>query len=589
MMEAGTLTDEALRNGTIKKNLEKKGNVGEPSKDRNGREDNERTRTKNAFATTANPVKGGYTVVAVNGGQGRGNQGNQARGRSFMLGTKEARRDPNIMMGTFTLNDHYATTLFDSGADYSFVSTTLIPLLDIEPSDLGFSYEIETASGQLVKIDKVIRGDKNNSGGISLKSDLTIKVLNKTRDTWLIDFIETIETNVRETTIDVIRCAVKLINNPTLMNTSIFDRFLEDTANVGLVYGTNRGNHMGVTGFVDSDYAKDLDKGWYVSACCEGWFIEDFSKITKSLTVLAQKSKTFDWVKEHESVFQTLMDTLCNAPILALPDRPKDFMVYYDASGLGLGCVLMQRGKVIAYASRQLKIHEKNYTAHDLELELFSDYDCEIRYHPGKANVAADALSRKNRVKPKRVKAMNMTLQSSIKDRILVAQKEGSDEDRYWWSGMKKDIAVYEGIVMDFMTKLPRTSSGHDTIWVIMDGLTKHGVPISIIFDRVSQFTSRFWQSMQKALGTRLDMSTSYHPRTDGQSEHTIKTLKDMPRAYVLDFRGRPELVQETTKKISQIKDRLKVARDRQKSYADKRRKPLEFSIGDYVLLKVSP
>ncbi|GKC46047.1 putative reverse transcriptase domain-containing protein, partial [Tanacetum coccineum] len=215
------------------------------------------------------------------------------------------------------------------------------------------------------------------------------------------------------------------------------------------------------------------------------------------------------------------------------------------------------------------------------------------------------------------------------------------------------------------VTKLHMTSSGHDTIWVIVDRLTKsayflpmrkdykierlsrlylneivarHGVPISIISDRDSRFTSRFWQSMQEELGTRLDMSTAYHPQTDGQSEPTIQTLKDMLRACVLDFEGSwdvhlplvefsynysyhfsvrcalfealygrkcrspimwaevgegqligPELVQETIEKILQIKDRLKAGRDRQKSYANKRRKPLEFSVGDYVMLKVSP
>ncbi|GKF12762.1 putative reverse transcriptase domain-containing protein, partial [Tanacetum coccineum] len=147
---------------------------------------------------------------------------------------------------------------------------------------------------------------------------------------------------------------------------------------------------------------------------------------------------------------------------------------------------------------------------------------------------------------------MNMTLQSSIKDRILAAQKEASNESTilkgdvrtlimdegyklkysihlgadkmyydlrgsYWWPGMKKDITVYERIAMDFGTKLPRTSSGHDAIWVIMDRLTKPGVPISIISDRDSRFTSRFWQSMQEALGTRLNMSTAYHPQTDSQ------------------------------------------------------------------------
>ncbi|GKB92004.1 putative reverse transcriptase domain-containing protein, partial [Tanacetum coccineum] len=386
-------------------------------------------------------------------------------------------------------------------------------------------------------------------------------------------------------------------------------------------------------------------------------FIENFSKIAKPLTVLTQKSKTFDWGEEQEIAFLTLKDKLCNTPVLALFDGPKDFVVYCDASGLGLGCVLMLKG-------------------------LFGDYDCEIRYHLGKANVVVDALSRKERVKPKRVRAMNMTLQSSIKDKILAAQKEASDEfaglqkgidkmikcssdgalDRYWWLGMKKDIAVY-GIAMYFVTKLPRTSSGHDTLWVIMDRLTKsahflpmcedykmdrlarlylneivvrHGVPILIISDRDSRFTLRFWQSMQEALGTRLYISMAYHPQTDGQSERTIQTLEDMLRACVLDFGGSwdvhlplveflynnkyhssvtpfealysrkcrspimwakvreghligPQLVQETTKKISQIKDRLKAARDRQKSYADKRRKPLEFSVGDYVLLKVSP
>ncbi|GKB31442.1 putative reverse transcriptase domain-containing protein [Tanacetum coccineum] len=314
-------------------------------------------------------------------------------------------------------------------------------------------------------------------------------------------------------------------------------------------------------------------------------FIENFSKISKPLTVLTQKGKTFDWGDKQEYSFQTLKNKLCNAPVLALLDGPEDFVVYCDTSELGLGCVLMQRSKVIAYASRQLKIHEKNYTTHDLELgaviELFSDYECEIRYHPCKAKVVADALSRKERVKPKRVRAMNMTLQSSIKDKILAAQKEASDEssrlqkgidemielrsdgalyylDRIWvplkgdvrtlimHKAYKSKYSVHPGadkmyydlkdrpsgllqqpeipewkwerIAMDFVTKLPRTSSGHDTIWIIMDRLIKsayflpmredykmdilarlylnkivarHGVPISIISDRDSRFTLR--------------------------------------------------------------------------------------------------
>ncbi|GJT31232.1 putative reverse transcriptase domain-containing protein [Tanacetum coccineum] len=174
---------------------------------------------------------------------------------------------------------------------------------------------------------------------------------------------------------------------------------------------------------------------------------------------------------------------------------------------------------------------------------------------------------------------------------------------------------------MDFINKLPRTHSGHDAIWVIVDRLTKsahflaiceycktkrlarlyinqiiprHGVPVSIISDRDRHFTSRFWQSLQKALETQLDLSTAYHPQTDGQSERTIQTLGDMLRSCTIDFGGNwdthlprrcrtpiawaevgesklfgPEIVQETTDKIIQIKERLKAARDRQKSYAD--------------------
>ncbi|GKD33761.1 putative reverse transcriptase domain-containing protein, partial [Tanacetum coccineum] len=175
-------------------------------------------------------------------------------------------------------------------------------------------------------------------------------------------------------------------------------------------------------------------------------FTVKFSKIAKPLASLTQKNQKYEWGREQEEAFQTLKDNLCNALILSLPDGPEDFVVYCDTSNQGLGCALMQRGKVIAYASRQLKIHEKNYTTHDLELgavvfalktwrnylswiELFSDYECEIRYHPGKANVVVDALSRKERVKPKRVREIAMTIQSGVKIMILAAQSEAFKEE----------------------------------------------------------------------------------------------------------------------------------------------------------------
>nr|GEX05055.1 putative reverse transcriptase domain-containing protein [Tanacetum cinerariifolium] len=219
--------------------------------------------------------------------------------------------------------------------------------------------------------------------------------------------------------------------------------------------------------------------------------------------------------------------------------------------------------------------------------------------------------------------------------------------DMYWWLGMKKDTALYvskcltclkvkaehqrpsvllqqhetpewkwKRIAMDFITKLTRTESGYESIWVIMDRLTKsaHFLPIYEDFkmDRLAMLYLNEIMARHRALGARLDMSRAYHPQTDGQSERIIQTLEDMLKACVIDFeeswdvhlslvefsytnsyrssvRCAPEIVQETTEKIFQIKVRLKAARDHEKSYADKRRKPLEFNEGDHVLLKVSP
>ncbi|GJU18756.1 putative reverse transcriptase domain-containing protein [Tanacetum coccineum] len=467
-------------------------------------------------------------------------------------------------------------------------------------------------------------------------------------------------------------------------------------------------------------------------------FIEGFSLVSKPLTKLTQKNKKYEWGKDEEEAFQLLKQKLCGAPILALLEGSKDFVVYCDASFKGFGAVLMHRENVITYASWQLRNYEENYTTHDLELgavvfalrlwrhylygtkcvvytdhkslqyildqkelnmrqrrwiELLSDYDCEIRYHPGKANVVADPLSRKER-EPLRVRALVITVHPNLPEQIRNAQSEamkkknvkaknlgrlikqifevrfdgtryfdkrvwlpryeglrnlimheshkskysihpGSDKmyqdlkQHYWWPNMKADIATYvskcltcakvkaehqkpsgllqqpeipvwkwERITMDFIVGLPRTPSGYDSIRVIVDRLTKD-----------SKFASRFWRSLQSALGTHLDMSIAYHRQTDGQSERIIQTLEDMLRACVIDFGalyGRkcrspvywsevgdsqltgPEMIRETTKKIVQIKTRLLTSRSRQKSYADVRRRQLEFNVGDKVMLKVS-
>ncbi|GKA71363.1 putative reverse transcriptase domain-containing protein [Tanacetum coccineum] len=311
-------------------------------------------------------------------------------------------------------------------------------------------------------------------------------------------------------------------------------------------------------------------------------------------------------------------------------------------------------------------------------LELLADYDCEICYHPGKANVVADALSRKKQIKPLRVRALILTVHPKLPSQILEAQNEALKEENvktknlrgmdksfeirpdgtrcsnkmyqdlkklHWWPNMKAIIAEYVGkcLTCSRVKAECQKSSGllvqlEIPMLYIKEIVSRHGVPISIISDRDSHFTSRFWQSLQNALGTQLDMSTAYHPETDGQSERTIQTLEDMLRACIIDFGkgwdkhlplveffynnsyhasikaapfealyGRkcrspvcwtevgdvqlpgPEIIHETTKKIMQIRQCLQAARDRQRSYANVRRKPLEFQDGDRVMLKVSP
>nr|GEW10170.1 putative reverse transcriptase domain-containing protein [Tanacetum cinerariifolium] len=172
-------------------------------------------------------------------------------------------------------------------------------------------------------------------------------------------------------------------------------------------------------------------------------FIKDFSKNAKSLIELTQKNKKYIWGEDQETAFQLLKRKLYKAPILALPEGNDDFVVYCNASHQVLGAVLMQREKVIAYASRQLKPNEENYTTHDLELgavkelnmrqcrwlEFLADYDCEIRYLPRKANIMADALSRKERIKPLRARSLVMTIHPKLPSQILKAQTKAIKEE----------------------------------------------------------------------------------------------------------------------------------------------------------------
>ncbi|GKA59822.1 putative reverse transcriptase domain-containing protein [Tanacetum coccineum] len=319
-------------------------------------------------------------VAANNRGQGRGNQRNQARGRAFMLGAKEARQDPNIVTG-------------------------------LEPSDLGFKYEIKIASGQLVEIDRVIKGCKLEIEGHVFDIDL-IPFGHESFDViyrydWLSDnkaeiichgnvvriplpddkFFSKIDLRSRYHQMrvhedDIPKTAFRtryghfeftvmpfgLTNAPTifmdLMNIVYWpylDKFLIVFIDNILIYSKTQEKYVEHLRLVLELLKKE--KLYAKFSKCEFELVEEKYSLLRHIdkfSILTQKSKTFDWGEEQELAFQILKDKLCNAPVLALLNGLEDFVVYCDASGIGLGCVLIQKGKVIAYAFLAVKIYETN-------------------------------------------------------------------------------------------------------------------------------------------------------------------------------------------------------------------------------------
>ncbi|GJU65305.1 putative reverse transcriptase domain-containing protein [Tanacetum coccineum] len=378
------------------------------------------------------------------------------------------------------------------------------------------------------------------------------------------------------------------------------------------------------------------------------------------MTKLTQKSVKFNWGEKEETAFQTLKQKLCSAPILALPEGSENFIVYCDASHKGLGAVLMQKEKVIAYASRQLKIYEKNYTTHDLELgavvfalkmwrhylygtkcvmftnhkslqhildqkelkmrqhrwlELLSDYDCELRYHPRKENVVADALSRKSRPKPLRVQALVITIGLNLLVQILNAQVEARKEENYG----TEDLC---GMIKNLEPRVDRSLCLKNRSWIpcfgdlralIMHESHKSKYSIHPGSDKMYQDLKKLysWPNMKAEITTYVSkcmtcakVKAEYQKPSGLLVQPVIRVWKwenitmdfvtKLPKttsgqdtiwAEVGDAQlTGPEIVHETTEKIIQIKHRLQASRDRQRSYTDKRRKTLEFQVGNKVL-----
>ncbi|GJW18361.1 putative reverse transcriptase domain-containing protein [Tanacetum coccineum] len=596
----------------------------------NVRDDNKRTRTGNSFAITINPVKRENTGAVPKCTTCNFHHPPETPCRRCFNCNHPGHFVKDCRVVPRNVNHINARNL-TSRAFYECGSTDHVKAAC--PSDLEFSYEIKIASGHLVEIDKVIKGCKLEIKGHVFDINL---IQFESRSFDVIICMDWLSNHKAE-----IICHEKVVKIPLLDNKVlkvIGERLDEKVRHLVSAKAKEQKQEELVmvrdflevfpddlSGLPPSQEIKfrielvpgaiPVAKSLYRLAPSEmeelsgqlkelqdkglaGYyrrFIENFSKIAKSLTILTQKCKTFDWGEEQEldiSNFEGIM--LCKCAVLAGPDVTKKTLW-------------------------QLKIYEKNYMTHDLEfravvfalkiwrhylygtksviytdhkslqhifsqkelnmrqrrwIELFSDYNCEIRYHPGKANVVADALSRKERVKPKRMDRIWVPLKGDVKTLIMdEAYKSkyfvhpGADKMYYDLrdrpSGLLQQPEIskwkWEGIAMDFVTKFPRTSSGHYTIWVIVDRFTKsaHFLPMREDY-KMDRLARLYLNKIVARHGTEL-------VGTWGKGG------------------------KEKTEKISQIKDRLKATRDRQKSYGDKRRKPLEFSVGDYVLLKVSP
>ncbi|GJX23594.1 putative reverse transcriptase domain-containing protein [Tanacetum coccineum] len=543
-------------------------------------------------------------------------QGGNNRGAVYKLGAVDAQQDPKVITGTFLLNNRYATALFDSGADKSFVSTNFSTLIDIKPVELDTCYEVELADGKVVSTNNVLIGCTLNLLNRSFPIDLMVIELGSFDIIIGMDWLSRYDVAILCGEKKYIEKGCELFLAQVTEQESKEKR-LKDVPVIRDFPEVFPDELPGLLPPRQVEFRIDLIPSTAPVACAPYRLAPSKMKeLSKQLQELLEKaamdlgvlSKLIYGPGYHRHRTPRGRQSnyslkLYSVPILSLPKGSEDFVVYCDASLKGFGAVLMQREKVIAYASRQLRKNEENYTTHDLELgavvfalrlwrhylygtkctvytdnkilqyildqkelnmrqrrwiELLSDYDCVIRYHPGKANVVADALSRKDK-EPIRVRALVVTVHNNLPEQIRNAQVEACKEENIGAEGFRGEgepfevrsdgtkclkgraehqkpsgllqqpeipVWKWERIIMDFITKLPRTPSGYDTIWVIVDRLTKsaHFIPINERYGKLKSY-----KKTVKNRQARTRESEEYKSRKQSQeSQASVKSSQSM-------------------------------------------------------------
>nr|GEX38339.1 putative reverse transcriptase domain-containing protein [Tanacetum cinerariifolium] len=572
-----------------------------------------------------------------NRNQGNRNGNGNVVARAYAVGTVRTNQKSNVVTSSFLLNNRYASILYDTGADRSFISTAFSSLIDIIPTTLDHGYDVELADGRIIWVNTLIRGCTLNFLNHPFNIDLMPVEMGSFNVIIGMDC-----NNEHESRLNIISCTKTqryFLKRCPIFLAHVTTKGAEDKSK------EKRLEDIPIVQDFPGGFPEDLPglAGYYRR------FIKGFSKIAKSLTKITQKKVKFDWGDKQEAAFQIIKQKLCSALILALPTGSEDFVVYCDASIKGLGAMLMQREKdpekpkkeiLESCADGALCLNNRSWLSCYSEIRtliMHESHKPKYSVHPGPDKMYQDM-------------------------KLL-----------YWWPNMKADIATYnrkcltylrvkaehqkpsgllvqleipqwkwDNITMDIVIKIPKTQSENDTIWLVIDRLTKSAHFLLMKqTDPIDKLARLYLNEVafQKAMGTRLDMSTTYHPKTDGQSERTIQTLKDMLRACVIDFgngwerhlplvefsynnsyhasikaapfkalygrkcRSRPrsetpsspvpnllmKQLRRLCKSSREFKQRIQAARDRQKSYADVRHKTLEFQVGDRVMLKVSP